>query len=165
MSVTALKTTEKLNTGLKDNARKAVATGLSEVLADTYVLYLKTHYYHWNVTGPHFQALHLMFEGQYTALALAVDEIAERIRALGFMAPGTFAAYQELSEVAEDKKAPKNAQEMVKNLLADNETVTRRCRALLSQAQNAGDDVTTDLMVRRMDYHEKTSWMLRSSLA
>lgn len=149
------------NIGLTDEARVAIADGLSRLLADTYTLYLKTHNFHWNVTGPHFASLHALFEEQYTELAEAVDEIAERIRALGQPAPGSFSAFARLATVREADGAPAAA-EMVRLLAADQETVTRTAREVLAIASDAGDEVSAGLLTDRMSVHEKAAWMLRS---
>lgn len=154
----------KVNIGISEEKRTNVAQGLSRVLADTYTLYLKTHNYHWNVTGPMFQTLHTMFETQYNELALAVDEVAERIRSLGVFAPGTYKQFTELSSIADEDGVPP-AREMIKNLLAAHETVARTAREILPLAEDASDEVSVDLLVTRMETHEKTSWMLRSLLA
>jgi len=153
-----------MNIGMSDEDRKAVADGLSRVLADTYTLYLKTHNFHWNVTGPMFNTLHLMFEAQYNELALAVDLIAERIRALGHPAPGSYRAYGALSAIAEEDGVPA-AEEMIRQLVSDQETVVRRARELFPVVEKAGDEPTADLLTQRMQIHEKTAWMLRSMLA
>jgi starvation-inducible DNA-binding protein len=141
-----------------------IVAGLSRVLADSYSLYLKTHSYHWNVVGPMFHSLHEMFMEEYTELALAVDEIAERIRALGAPAPGTYRQFAELSSVPEDGDVPE-ALEMIRRLVASHETTARTIRGVLPIAETAPDQVSTDLLVRRLDVHEKTAWMLRSLLA
>ena len=151
----------KVDTGIAANDRNDIAEGLSRVLADTYTLYLKTHQYHWNVTGPQFRALHLMFEEQYQELWAATDEIAERIRALGEFAPGTYAEFSKLSSIQEDNSVP-NADQMVKNLVKGHETVVKTASDLFSSASEASDEVTADLMVQRMQASEKTAWMLRS---
>ena len=153
-----------LNTGLSDEDRKVVAEGLSRVLADTYTLYLKTQNFHWNVTGPHFGPLHKLFEEQYNELRLAADEIAERIRALGHFAPGSFAQFAELKSVAEAPTSPPNAEEMIQQLTGDNETLSRVARSVQTTAENAGDEVTIGMMVDRMSVHEKAAWMLRAHL-
>lgn len=140
------------------------AKGLERLLADTYTLYLKTHNFHWNVTGPNFSSLHLMFEGQYTELALAVDAIAERIRALGFPAPGSYARFSELTTLEEATGVPK-AEAMVAQLAADHEAITKSIKALWPVAEKDGDEGTLDLMTQRLSSHEKTAWMLNSSLA
>lgn len=152
------------------NARKTaarpgnpVADGLARLLADSYTLYLQTHNFHWNVTGPNFQSLHLMFETQYTELAAAVDEIAERIRALGALAPGSYAEYARLTSVQE-KLGRLSASDMLATLIAGQGVVVATARAVLPVAESTGDDGTVDLLVRRMQQHEKNAWMLSSSL-
>jgi len=154
----------ELNTGISKKDREAIAEGLSRLLADSYTLYLKTHNYHWNVTGPQFNTLHLMFEGQYTELATAVDEIAERIRALGIRAPGSYREYAELTEVAEGD-GQEAAEEMIRQLAIGQETVVRTARAVFPAADAANDEPTADLLTQRMQLHEKNAWMLRSMLA
>lgn len=151
------------NLGIKESDRKKIVEGLSKVLADTYTLYLKTHNFHWNVTGPMFQTLHLMFMTQYTEMWTNVDLIAERIRALDAPAPGTYAEFTRLSAIKETKGVP-NAQQMIKILLDGHETVTRTARAAFPAAEKANDQPTMDLLTQRMDVHEKTAWMLRSLL-
>jgi starvation-inducible DNA-binding protein len=136
---------------------------LSRLLADSYTLYLKTHNFHWNVKGPMFTTLHTLFETQYTELALAVDEIAERIRAIGAPAPGSYAAFSKLTAIKESETAPP-ALEMVQQLAADQETVARSARAALEVAQASDDEVSADLAIARMQIHEKNAWMLRSHL-
>ncbi len=153
----------KIDIGIKESDRKNIAHGLSRLLADSYTLYLKTHNYHWNVTGPQFTTLHTLFEQQYTELALAVDEIAERIRTLGEPAPGSYQAFAALTRINEETSTP-NATEMVRNLVSDNETVVRTARELLPLADEANDQPTVDLLVGRMQVHEKAAWMLRSLL-
>jgi starvation-inducible DNA-binding protein len=153
-----------IDLGISDKQRKAIAAGLSRLLADTYTLYLKTHNFHWNVTGPQFNSLHLMFEGQYTELALAVDLIAERIRALGEPAPGSYSAFASLSSIKEAEGNPP-AEEMVKILAADQLAVVRTARAVFPLADEAHDEPTADLLTQRMQVHEKTAWMLRANLA
>jgi starvation-inducible DNA-binding protein len=143
---------------------KAVIDATSRLLADSYTLYLKTHNYHWNVTGPMFSTLHTMFETQYTELALAVDEIAERIRAQGAMAPGSYTEFQKLAKVKEAKRVPK-ATEMIRELAADCETVAQTASKLVEAAQKAGDEASADLGIRRIQIAEKNAWMLRSHLA
>lgn len=155
--------TLNVNIGINESDRSEIADGLSRLLADTYTLYLKTHNFHWNVTGPMFQTLHLMFEEQYTELAAAVDEIAERIRALGAAAPGTYSAYTELSSIPETSGVPK-AEEMIQLLVEGNEAVVRTARSAFPAAERAGDESTADLLTQRMRQHEKTAWMLRSLL-
>ena len=149
--------------GIEEEARREIADGLSRLLADTYTLYLKTHNFHWNVTGPMFQTLHLMFEQQYNELALAVDAIAERIRSLGFRAPGSYAEFARLSSIAEHEDAPR-AEEMIRQLVLGQEAVVRTARAAFQPAEQAGDQPTMDLLTQRMQIHEKTAWMLRSLL-
>jgi starvation-inducible DNA-binding protein len=143
--------------------KKAVVGALEELLADSYTLYLKTHSYHWNVTGPMFTTLHTLFETQYTELALAVDEIAERIRALGAPAPGSYSQFMERSTVKEDTGVP-SATEMIRQLVQDHGTVIAAAREAARKAGEAGDDASNDLGVRRIDVHEKSAWMLRSHL-
>ena len=152
-----------LNTGIAPDKREALSSELSKLLADSYTLYLKTHNFHWNVTGPMFQTLHLMFEQQYNELALAVDLIAERIRALGVYAPASYAAYGRLSSVPDTDGVPK-ALEMVKMLVEAHETVIRTARGVVTAAEDAGDQATADLGTQRLQLHEKTAWMLRSLL-
>ena len=147
---------------LPEKDRKEIAEGLSHVLADTYTLYLKTHNFHWNVEGPMFNSLHLMFETQYNALALAVDELAERIRALGVYAPGSYADYSKLSKVKEAKGVP-TATEMVDQLAEDNTIVSNTIRKVVKKAEAAGDTVTADMLIARQTEHEKTAWMLRAT--
>jgi starvation-inducible DNA-binding protein len=149
--------------GIQTEQRKAIADGLSRLLADTYTLYLKTHNYHWNVTGPMFNTLHLMFETQYNELALAVDLIAERIRALGHIAPGTYAAYSRLSSIKEEESIPK-AQDMIRQLMEGQEAVVRTARSIFPVVNEASDEPTADLLTQRMQIHEKNAWMLRSML-
>ncbi len=153
----------KIDIGIKQEDRAQLAQELSKLLADSYTLYLKTHNFHWNVTGPMFQTLHTMFELQYTELAMAVDAIAERIRSLGHRAPGSYAAFARLSTVKDAEEVPK-ALEMVKQLVESHETVVRTARATLGVASEAGDDATADLATQRLQVHEKTAWMLRSLL-
>lgn len=150
-----------INIGISEADRKELAQGLSRLLADTYTLYLKTHNYHWNVTGPMFQTLHLMFETQYNELALAVDLVAERIRALGVYAPGSYAQYSQLSSIKEETAIPA-AQDMIRNLVQGQEAVIRTARSLLPLADKASDESTADLLTQRLQVHEKTAWMLRS---
>ncbi len=153
----------KIDIGIKDKDRKAIADGLSHLLADTYTLYLKTHNFHWNVTGPMFQTLHLMFETQYNELALAVDLIAERIRALGFPAPGTYAEFGKLSSIKETAGVPK-AEDMIRLLVEGQEAVVRTARSIFPAVEKVNDEPTADLLTQRMQVHEKTAWMLRSLL-
>ena len=154
---------DKIDIGISDKDRKAIAAGLARLLADTYTLYLQTHNFHWNVTGPMFQTLHLMFETQYNELALAVDLIAERIRALGYPAPGTYAEYSKLSSIKETSGVPK-ATEMIRLLVAGQEAVVRTARSIFPVVEKANDEPTADLLTQRMQTHEKTAWMLRSLL-
>lgn len=153
----------KIDTGIEAADRRAIAEGLARVLADSYTLYLKTHKYHWNVTGPMFQTLHVMFEAHYTELAVAVDELAERIRALGSMAPGSYREFTALNSVGEDEDQP-DATEMIRRLVKGHEVVVRTARAVFPSAEKAGDQATMDLLTQRMQVHEKTAWMLRSLL-
>lgn len=152
-----------MNIGISKKDRAAIADGLSRVLADSYTLYLKTHNYHWNVTGPMFQTLHLLFETQYTELALAVDLIAERIRALGHPAPGTYKDYARLSSIKETPGVPKAA-DMIRDLVAGQEAVVRTARAVFPLVEKANDEPSADLLTQRMQVHEKNAWMLRSLL-
>jgi len=149
--------------GIAEKDRKKIADGLSSLLADSYTLYLKTHNFHWNVTGPMFNTLHLMFEAQYTELALAVDLIAERIRALGRPAPGSYKAYSKLSSIKEEEGVP-SAEEMIRQLVAGQEAVTRTARSIFPVVDKAHDEPTADLLTQRMQVHEKNAWMLRSLL-
>lgn len=153
-----------IDIGIESEDRKAIADGLSRLLADTYTLYLKTHNYHWNVEGPMFNTLHLMFEEEYNELALAVDEIAERIRALGERAPGSYAEFGKLSSISEDTDPP-DAMEMVRRLVQGHEAVAKTARSVFTTADEANDQPTADLLTQRMQVHEKTAWMLRSLLA
>jgi starvation-inducible DNA-binding protein len=148
---------------IPQDQKKAIAQGLSQLLADSYTLYLKTHNYHWNVKGPMFQTLHLLFETQYTELAMAVDLIAERIRALGVRAPGSYAEFGKATTIKEGIVAPK-AEEMIGQLLADNETVAKAASDAFPAAEKAGDQATMDLLTQRLQVHEKSAWMLRSLL-
>jgi starvation-inducible DNA-binding protein len=150
--------------GIEQGARKDIAEGLSSLLADTYALYLRTHVYHWNVTGPSFHSLHTMFEAQYLEMRDAVDTIAERIRALGSFAPGSYSEFMRLSSVPDEEGVP-DAQEMVQRLSAGHELLVRGARPLVEKAEQAGDVATADLVTERITIHEKTAWMLRSSLA
>ena len=156
-------TRPNIDIGIDAQKREEIASGLSRVLADTYTLYLKTHNFHWNVTGPMFQTLHLMFETHYNELALAVDLVAERIRALGFPAPGTYRQFAELSTIKEDVDVPK-AEEMIRKLVEGHETVARTARGVFKVAEGVSDQPTCDLLTQRMQVHEKTAWMLRSLL-
>jgi starvation-inducible DNA-binding protein len=152
-----------IDIGITEKDRKAIADGLSCLLADTYTLYLKTHNFHWNVKGPMFQTLHLMFETQYNELALAVDLIAERIRALGFPAPGTYKAYAKLSSIPETDGVPE-ARDMIRLLVEGQEAVVRTARKVFPLVDKAGDEPSADLLTQRMQVHEKTAWMLRALL-
>lgn len=154
----------KINIGIDEDQRKAIAHGLSVLLADSYTLYLKTHNYHWNVTGPMFQTLHTLFETQYNELALAVDEIAERIRALGEFAPGSYREYAKLTSIKEADGIP-SAEEMIKDLVKGQEAIAKTARSIVPVADHAADEVTLDLLTQRMTVHEKTAWMLRSLVA
>lgn len=153
----------EINLGINAKAREEIVEGLSRLLADTYTLYLKTHNFHWNVTGPMFQTLHLMFEGQYTELALAVDAIAERIRSLGFPAPATYSEYAKLTTIPETSGVPK-AEEMIRLLVQGQESVVRTARSIFAVVDKASDEPTADLLTQRMQVHEKSAWMLRSLL-
>ncbi len=154
----------ELNIGISNTDRQKIADGLSRLLADSYTLYLKTHNFHWNVEGPMFNTLHLMFEGHYTELATAVDGIAERIRALGVKAPGSYTAYAKLAEVKE-AVGDESAEEMIRQLVIGQETVARTAREAFKAAEAANDEPTADLLTQRMQIHEKNAWMLRSMLA
>ncbi len=154
----------ELNIGISPEDREKIASGLSQLLADSYTLYLKTHNYHWNVEGPMFNTLHLMFEEHYTELATAVDEIAERIRALGVKAPGSYGAYAKLTTV-EEGSGDESAEEMIRQLVAGQEAVVRTAREVFKTAEGASDEPTADLLTQRMQIHEKNAWMLRSMLA
>jgi len=149
--------------GLSPDHRQQISEGLGRLLADTYTLYLKTHNYHWNVTGPMFSSLHEMFEQHYTEMAEAIDEIAERIRSLGFRAPGSYSEFLKLTSVTEETGDP-DAMQMVANLVEGQQTVVRTARQLMDVASEAGDEPTADLLTQRMQIHEKNAWMLRSIL-
>ena len=153
-----------INIGINETDRAAVAQGLSRLLADTYTLYLTTHNFHWNVTGPMFNTLHVMFMEQYTALWNAVDPVAERIRSLGHPAPGSYAAFGKLASVPDAPAEPPKALEMVRILVKGHEAVARTARELVPTADKASDEPTLDLLTQRLDFHEKTAWMLRSLL-
>jgi starvation-inducible DNA-binding protein len=153
-----------IDIGIDEVDRRAITEGLSRLLADTYTLYLKTHNYHWNVTGPMFQTLHLMFETQYNELALAVDLIAERIRALGYPAPGTYAEFSKLTSIKEPKGVPA-AEDMIRELVAGQEAVVKTARSVFPLVDKVNDEPSADLLTQRMQVHEKTAWMLRSLLA
>jgi starvation-inducible DNA-binding protein len=152
-----------IDTGIDESHRARIAEGLSRLLADTYTVYLKTHNFHWNVTGPMFNTLHLMFETQYSELWTATDAIAERIRSIGFPAPGTYAEFAKLASVAETPGQPR-AEEMVRLLVEGNEAVVRTARALFPLVDEAHDEPSADLLTQRMQIHEKNAWMLRSLL-
>ncbi|CAM8799732.1 non-specific DNA-binding protein DpsA [Burkholderia pseudomallei] len=154
----------QINIGISDKDRKKIAAGLSRLLADTYTLYLKTHNFHWNVTGPMFNTLHLMFEEQYNELWLAVDLVAERIRTLGVVAPGTYREFAKLSSIPAADGVPA-AEEMIRQLVEGHEAVVRTARAIFPDADAASDEPTADLLTQRLQTHEKTAWMLRSLLA
>lgn len=151
-----------IKTGIAENKKETIASGLCRLLSDTYTVYLKTHKYHWNVTGPMFQTLHLMFEQQYNDLALAVDEIAERIRVLGVKAPGSYKEFTEFSSVKEDSSLDTPAKEMIANLLADHEQIVLTAKNILPALDGANDEGTNSLLGARIEYHEKTAWMLSS---
>lgn len=153
-----------VNIGLNQEQRQEIAEQLSRLLADSYTLYLKTHNYHWNVTGAQFNTLHEMFEQQYTELAAAIDEIAERIRALGLPAPGSYTRFLELTSI-EEATGGEDADEMLRQLLIGQETVVRTARQAFPAADAANDEPTADLLTQRMQIHEKNAWMLRSMLA
>jgi len=161
---TATKKKIETNIGIEESDREAIAGALSKLLADTYLTYIKSHNYHWNVTGPYFHSLHEMFEEQYTELATAVDEIAERIRILGFRAPATYHEFMDLASVEEDEDAPE-AMEMVRRLAESNEAIITTARQALKPAQSADDEASVDLITQRLDAHSKAAWMLRAHLA
>ena len=152
-----------IDIGISTQDRETIAQGLSRLLADSYTLYLKTHNFHWNVTGPMFNTLHTMFETQYTELSMAVDAIAERIRSLGIRAPGSYAEFSRLTSIKEASGEP-DANEMIRQLVEGNETVVRTAREVFPDAEKAGDESTADLLTQRLQQHEKTAWMLRSML-
>jgi starvation-inducible DNA-binding protein len=152
-----------IDIGIGDKDRAAIAGGLSRLLADSYTLYLMTHNYHWNVTGPMFNTLHLMFMDQYTEQWNAIDLIAERIRALGHPAPGTYREFVKLASIKESEGVPK-AIDMIRNLVAAQEATARTARSLFPQVEKASDQPTMDLLTQRLEVHEKTAWMLRSLL-
>jgi starvation-inducible DNA-binding protein len=153
-----------INIGIADKDRAAIAKGLSRLLADTYTLYLTTHNFHWNVTGPMFNSLHAMFMAQYTELWTAVDPVAERIRSLGHPAPGSYAQFSKLSTVPDAPTNPPKAMEMVRILVEGHEAVARTARAIFPLVDKAGDEPTADLLTQRLTVHEQTAWMLRSLL-
>ena len=152
-----------IDIGIKEADRKNIAEALSRTLADSYVLYLKTHNFHWNVTGPMFQALHTLFMTQYTELWNALDLIAERIRALGYPAPGSYRRFVELASIEEEEGVP-NARDMIRQLMEGQEAVARTARAAFRVAEAASDQPSADLLTQRMEIHEKNAWMLRSLL-
>lgn len=152
-----------IDIGIEPQDREKIVAGLSRVLADTYSLYLKTHNFHWNVEGPMFNTLHLMFMEQYTELWNALDAIAERIRSLGYPAPGTYGQFARLTSIEETEGVPE-ALEMVRLLVAGHEAVARTARATFPAAEKGGDESTADLLTQRLQVHEKTAWMLRSLL-
>lgn len=154
---------QNINIGISEKDRKSVCKGLSKLLADSYLLYLKTQNYHWNVTGNMFQPLHTLFEEQYTELAESIDEIAERIRALGEFAPGSFSSFSKVTSIKEENGIP-TAEEMIQNLVQGNEAVVTTAREIISLTDDCEDDVTADLLVERMQVHEKNAWMLRSMI-
>lgn len=156
-----MNTVPPINIGISAKDRAAISEALSKALADSFVLYLKTHNYHWNVKGPMFQTLHIMFMDQYTELWNALDEIAERIRSLGFQAPGSFTEFQKLSSMKEGDGSL-SADGMIRDVIAGQDAVTRSCRAALAIANKADDQPTVDIMVQRLQIHEKNAWMLRS---
>jgi starvation-inducible DNA-binding protein len=158
-----MKTPITIDIGISETDRAAIAAGLSRLLADSYTLYLQTHNFHWNVTGPMFQTLHVMFETHYTELALAVDSIAERIRSLGMHAPGTYSEFQRLSSIEEVAGVPK-AKEMIQLLVLGHEAVVRTARSIFPVVESAADEASADLLTQRIQLHEKTAWMLRSLL-
>lgn len=155
---------QSINIGIDEKERKQVCKSLSKLLADSYLLYLKTQNYHWNVTGKMFQPLHTLFEEQYKELAEAIDVIAERIRTLGEFAPGSFASFSRFTSIREESSIP-TAEEMIHNLVVGNEAVINTARETIGLCEEAEDDVTIDLMVERMHAHEKNAWMLRSFIA
>ena len=153
----------KIDIGIPEDKRKEIAKGLSCLLADSYTLYLKTHNYHWNVTGPMFQTLHLMFEEHYTELAGAVDVIAERIRSLGIYAPGSYTQFSKLASVKEETEVP-GATDMIRDLVLGHEMTAKTARLVFPPAEGGQDEATLDLLTQRIQVHEKTAWMLRSLL-
>ena len=152
-----------IDIGIPESDRQAIAEGVSRVLADTYTLYLKTHNYHWNVTGPMFNTLHLMFEAQYNELWVAIDLLAERIRSLGVFAPGTYRQFADLTVIPEAVGVP-DAETMIADLVAGHEAVARTARTVFASVEAASDEATADLLTQRLQVHEKTAWMLRSML-
>lgn len=163
MSIIMDKTDANIDIGMSGHHREAISVALGRLLADTYMLYLKTHNYHWNVTGMNFMSLHEMFEEQYTELAQAVDVIAEHIRSLGHFAPGSFNEFSKLTNITEDDSLPDD-KTMIQRLLESNETVIRTAREALPSCEEAGDEASLDLVTERLRYHSKVAWMLRSHL-
>ncbi|HEY0834793.1 MAG TPA: Dps family protein [Azospirillum sp.] len=153
----------QIDIGIAENDRKAIAEGLNRVLGDTFALYMKTHGFHWNVTGPMFNTLHTMFMTQYTELWTSLDEIAERIRALGYPAPASFSQFAKLTAIGEETSVPR-AEDMIRQLVEGHETVARTARQVFPTAEQANDQPTADLLTQRLQIHEKTAWMLRSML-
>lgn len=153
----------RIDIGISEEHRQQIAEGLSRLLADSYTLYLKTHNFHWNVTGPMFSTLHTLFEQHYTELATAVDEIAERIRALGVPAPGSYRQFGELSSIPEETGVP-SAEEMIRQLVQGQEAVVKTARSIFPIVESARDEPSADLLTQRMQIHEKNAWMLRSLL-
>ena len=153
----------KIDIGINESDRQQIANGLAKLLADSYTLYLKTHNFHWNVTGPMFTTLHTLFETHYTELAIAVDEIAERIRALGFPAPGSYQQFAELSSIEEETTVP-SADNMIRQLIKGQETIIQTARDVFPAVEKANDEPSADLLTQRMQIHEKNAWMLRSHL-
>ncbi len=159
----ATKSSNRIDIGINERDRKKIADGLSRLLADSYTLYLKTHNFHWNVTGPQFNSLHNMFMTQYTEIWNALDMIAERIRSLGYPAPGSYKQFVALSSIPEEEGVPK-AKDMIRQLVAGQEAVTRTAREVFKVVEKANDQPTADLLTQRMEIHEKNAWMLRSLL-
>lgn len=155
---------EPVDIGVQKKKREEVAKALARFLASHYTLNMKTLYYHWNVTGPHFHSLHETFEAQYDELHEAGDILAERVRALGHFTPGTFRDYLDLSVIKEDESLPESPEAMIDNLLQDNETCSKEARKVLKVAEDAEDEVTVDMMVERMTQHDEAAWMLRATL-
>ena len=153
----------QIDIGISEDHRQRIAEGLSRLLADSYTLYLKTHNFHWNVTGPMFTTLHTLFEQHYTELSTAVDEIAERIRALGVAAPGSYRQFSELSSISEETGVP-GAEEMIRQLVRGQEAVVKTARSIFPVVESANDEPSADLLTQRMQIHEKNAWMLRSLL-
>jgi starvation-inducible DNA-binding protein len=164
MAKTASKSAPSINIGISEKDRASIAKGLSRLLADTYTLYLTTHNFHWNVTGPMFNTLHLMFMAQYSELWAAVDPIAERIRSLGHPAPGSYAQFGKLASIPDAPATPPKALEMVRILVQGHEAVARTAREMFPLADKASDEPTSDLLTQRLTVHEQTAWMLRSLL-